>query len=195
MMEIKDNKWTGSISGIVTGGILCLAGFMIGYTLLGSTATYASNILFRYLSLLSHLGGVILLLTGLYFVGLFQLSHLKEKWYAKYVGILIGLSFALAYQPCVTPTLSSIYNMTKQTETVTRGTLLLSFYSLGISTAFISVGMIISNLLSIGSLKYFRKIIQNISGGLLIIMSILILSNWMTKYKSYLVGWLLHEHH
>lgn len=196
MIEIGTEKWKYGISGIISGGLLCLIGFMSGYILLGATATSVSNILFRYISILNQLGGVILLITGLYFTGLFNIStfNLNGKWYRRYVGLLIGFSFALAYQPCVTPTLTSIFNMTKNPETVSRGTLLLSFYSAGISTSFITAGILISGVLSIDSLKSFRKAIQYIGGGLLIIMSGLILLNWMTAYKSYLVGWLIHEH-
>jgi len=131
---------------------------------------------------------------GLYFIGLFRIAEDKGKYYRRFGGLLIGFSFAMAYQPCVTPTLTSIYNLTKSSETVYRGTVMLSFYSLGISTAFSIAGLTISKTLSVDGLKNIRNIVQRISGGLLITMSILILANWMTIYKSYLVGWLLHEH-
>ncbi|OGV96556.1 MAG: hypothetical protein A2Z59_08620 [Nitrospinae bacterium RIFCSPLOWO2_02_39_17] len=194
MTEIEDGKWADSLSGIITGGALCLIGFMTGYIIIGASATYISSIIFRYLTILSHLGGVILLLTGLYFAGLFRISKPQDKLYRRHIGLLVGLSFAFAYQPCVTPTLTSIYNLTKTSETVSGGTIMLSFYSLGISTAFTLIGFTISKVLSADVFKNIRGIIQRISGGILIIMSILILANWMTIYKSYLVGWLLHEH-
>jgi cytochrome c-type biogenesis protein len=193
MMEIGYKKWREGMPGILTGGISCLIGFMTGYILLGATALSISSIFFRYLYVLNQLGGVILLVTGLYFMGLFRLPQHTGKIFRRHIGLLVGLSFAFAYQPCVTPTLTSIYNMTKNPESVSRGSLLISFYSLGISTAFILVGLLISNLLSIEKLKNLRGIIQRISGGLIIIMSIMILANWMTIYKSYLVGW-VHEH-
>ena len=189
-----DKKWTDALPDIITGGILCLIGFMAGYIILGASATSISNVIFGYLTILNQFGGVFLLLMGLYFIGLFRIAEDKGKWYRRFGGLLIGFSFAMAYQPCVTPTLTSIYNLTKSSETVSRGTLMLSFYSLGISTAFSIVGFTISRALSIDVLKNIRIVIQRISGGLLITMSILILANWMTIYKSYLVGWLLHEH-
>ena len=194
MMETGDRKWTDALPDIITGGILCLIGFMAGYIILGASATSISNVIFGYLTILNQFGGVFLLLMGLYFIGLFRIAEDKGKWYRRFGGLLIGFSFAMAYQPCVTPTLTSIYNLTKSSETVSRGTLMLSFYSLGISTAFSIVGLTISRALSIDVLKNIRIVIQRISGGLLITMSILILANWMTIYKSYLVGWLLHEH-
>src|SRR3989304_599057 len=181
MIEIGDRKWVEALSDIITGGILCLIGFMAGY------------IIFGYLTILNQFGGVFLLLMGLYFIGLFRIAEDKGKYYRRFGGLLIGFSFAMAYQPCVTPTLTSIYNLTKSSETVYRGTVMLSFYSLGISTAFSIAGLTISKTLSVDGLKNIRNIVQRISGGLLITMSILILANWMTIYKSYLVGWLLHE--
>ncbi len=194
MIEMGDGKWKEAISEIITGGILCLIGFMTGYIIIGASATFISNIIFGYLAVLNQFGGVILLLMGLYFIGLFRIAEDKGKLFRRFGGVLVGFSFAMAYQPCVTPTLTSIYNLTKSPETVHRGTLILTFYSLGISTAFISIGLIISKTLSAAGLKSIRIITQRISGGLLIIMSILILANWMTIYKSYLVGWLLHGH-
>ena len=194
MMEVGDKRWQGSLSGIITGGVLCLIGFMTGYIILGASATSISNVIFGYLTILNQFGGVILLLMGLYFIGLFRIAEDKGKLFRRFGGLLIGFSFAMAYQPCVTPTLTSIYNLTKSPETVHRGTLMLTFYSLGISTAFISAGLTISKALSVDGLKNIRNIVQRISGGFLVTMSILILANWMTIYKSYLVGWLLHEH-
>lgn len=194
MMEIGDGKWKEALPDIITGGLLCIIGFMTGYIILGASATSISNLIFGYLTILNQFGGVFLLLMGLYFIGLFRITEDNGKLYRRLGGLLVGFSFAMAYQPCVTPTLTSIYNLTKSSETVNRGALMLSFYSLGISTAFISVGLIISKTLSIDGLKNIRIIIRRISGGLLITMSILILANWMTIYKSYLVGWLLHEH-
>ncbi|MEK7846990.1 MAG: cytochrome c biogenesis protein CcdA [Nitrospinota bacterium] len=194
MMEVGDKRWQGSLSGIITGGVLCLIGFMTGYIIIGASATSISNIIFGYLAILNQLGGVILLLMGLYFIGLFRIAEDKGKLFRRFGGLLVGLSFAFAYQPCVTPTLTSIYNLTKSSETVSGGTIMLSFYSLGISTAFTLIGFTISKVLSADVFINIRGITQRISGGILIIMSILILANWMTIYKSYLVGWLLHEH-
>lgn len=194
MTEIGDGNWRDGVPGILTGSILCLIGFMSGYILLGATSLSIGNTLFRYLYVLNQVGGVILLLTGLYFAGLFRLPEHTGKMYSRHIGLLLGLSFAFAYQPCVTPTLTSIYNMTKNPDTVHRGTLMLSFYSLGIATAFLSVGLLISSLLSASKLKNLRRIIGRIGGAIIIIMSILILANWMTIYKSYLVGWTVHEH-
>jgi cytochrome c-type biogenesis protein len=194
MVEIGDRKWRDALPDIITGGILCLIGFMTGYIILGASATSISNVIFGYLAILNQFGGVFLLLIGLYFIGLFRISEDKGRWFRRLGGMLVGFSFAMAYQPCVTPTLTSIYNLTKSSETISGGTLMLSFYSLGISTAFSIVGFTISKLLSADSLKNARIFVRFISGGLLITMSILILANWMTVYKSYLVGWLLHEH-
>ncbi|MBI3599941.1 MAG: hypothetical protein HY097_04790 [Nitrospinae bacterium] len=194
MMEIGDRNWRQGVPGILTGSILCLIGFMSGYILLGSTSLSISSTLFRYLYVLNQMGGVILLITGLYFTGLFRLPEHTGNMYRRHIGLLTGLSFAFAYQPCVTPTLTSIYNMTKNPDTVSRGTLLLGFYSLGIATAFLSVGLLISSLLSADKIRGIRRIIRYVSGVVIIIMSILILANWMTIYKSYLVGWAVHEH-
>ncbi len=194
MMEAGERNWREGAPGILTGSILCLIGFMSGYILLGASSLSISSILFRYLYILNQMGGVLLLITGLYFTGLFRLPGHTGKMYRRHIGLLLGLSFAFAYQPCVTPTLTSIYNMTKNPDTVSRGAFLLGFYSLGIATAFLFVGLLISNMLSAGKLKNFRGIIRRVSGAVIIIMSILILANWMTIYKSYLVGWTVHEH-
>ena len=192
-MESPEDKSGKGIRKIAVTGFLALTGFSIIFTIIGASATSAAVILYRYLSLLNQMGGILILLIGLYFLGIFTLPKGIEKKTLlpvlySIVAVLFGMALAFAYKPCVTPTLSEIFNYTKDPRTVSEGTIFLVLYSAGVSTSLLSVGTLVSGFVLISKNEKVRKATRILSGALLIIMGILILTDWMVAYKSLLVG-------
>lgn len=178
---------------VFMAGLLSLIGFSVIFTLLGVSAAPTAVILYRYLPLLNQLGGVLILLIGLFYLGLFKIPGNPENRYLWYIlsglgTIFFGMALAFAYRPCVTPTLSEIFNYTKDPRTVSEGALFLISYSAGVTTSLLSVGILFSTLVLITKSYSLKKSIRLISGTLLIIMGVMILTDWMVSYKSLLVG-------
>ncbi|MBI5406658.1 MAG: hypothetical protein HZA18_03080 [Nitrospirae bacterium] len=195
-MDTHNGSWGQGARKVALAGVLALTGFSVIFTIIGASAASPAIILYRYLSLLNQLGGVLILLMGLFFLGVFTLPANPEKgplWTALsgMAPLLFGMALAFAYRPCVTPTLSEIFNYTKDPQKVSEGTSFLIAYSAGVSTSLLSVGTLLSSLVLLSENAGVRKGIRVLSGVLLIIMGILILTDWMVAYKSLLVGGLV----
>ncbi|MBI5038175.1 MAG: hypothetical protein HZC13_00105 [Nitrospirae bacterium] len=191
-IDPQKGGWQG-IRKVFLAGVLALAGFSVIFTIIGASAASPAVILYRYLSLLNQLGGVLILLMGLFFLGVFTLPANPEKgplWTAlSSIGpVLFGMALAFAYKPCVTPTLSEIFNYTKDPQKVSEGAGFLIAYSAGVSTSLLSVGTLLSSFVLLSKNRGVRKGIRILSGVLLIMMGIMILTDWMVAYKSLLVG-------
>src|SRR3990170_8572406 len=195
-MDTHNGGWNQGIRKVSLAWVLALAGFSGIFTIIGASAASPAIILYRYLSLLNQLGGVLILLMGLFFLGVFTLpaNPAKSPLWTALSGIahlLFGMALAFAYRPCVTPTLSEIFNYTKDPQKVSEGTGFLIAYSAGVSTSLLSVGTLLSSLVLLSKNTGVRKGIRILSGVLLIMMGVMILTDWMVAYKSLLVGGLV----
>ena len=168
-----------------------LIGFSLIFIPMGMTTTSVSRTIFRYLDLGDQFGGVIIGLTGCYLIGWLTLKESSPLFSQRLrlgAGFLLGGSLALAYKPCITPTLTVILNLTSALETANIGAVMLAFYTFGVSTVILVSGM----ALTVGATRLpsvqAKNIIKKTCGVVLLTVSFLILTGKMTDYKSFLVG-------
>lgn len=175
--------------------IAFILGFSAIFILLGASATVVGQFLLSKLTILSKIAGLIIVLFGLHMIGLFRIRILNyEKRFhsqSKPVGLLgsflIGLAFAFGWTPCIGPILAAILVVAGSQETVLQGLSLLAVYSLGLGLPFFITGISINSFLSMfDRIKNHFRIIEIVSGGFLIIVGVLIFTN----YLSILSGWL-----
>lgn len=158
-------------------------GFSIFFSLLGASASFLGNWLFIYRDLLNRIGGLILIIFGISFLGLLKFPFLYReakinlKVTGGYLGaFLLGLVFAIGWTPCVTPILSSIFLYATREESVYKGVLLLFFYALGIGVPFFLVALFIDVFLkNIGRVRRILPYVSYISGIFLILMGMFLL--------------------
>jgi len=167
-----------------------IMGFILVFTGMGMTATDISKVIFEYLSLANKFGGVIIGFVALYFIGIVTI---RKSWRAfgfikHLTGLFFGAAIGLAYRPCVSPTLTKIYNITQSGQTVGHGGALLVFYTLGIFTVVCAVAATLTWIASSLTASFVKSAVTKTCGVLLLAVSALILTNNMTIYKSYLVG-------
>lgn len=168
-----------------------LGGFIAVFTAIGMVTTPTSKLLFRYMELLNQFGGVVIGLIALYFIGLLTLgafSDTKKKLLTTGFGFAMGASLAVAYKPCVTPTLTVIYNINTSPDNVIWGGVLLVLYTLGISTAILLVSVPLAVFASKAKSANIRLFLKRGCGALLLVVALLMLTDKMTIYKSMLVG-------
>lgn len=165
-------------------------GFIIIFTSMGMPTTDISKVIFKYLGIANQFGGVMVGLIGLYFLGALSLRIISKnaRTANKVFGLFFGMALAFAYKPCVTPTLTKIYNISQSTETAAFGGAMLVFYTLGAFTAIAALAVAIVALLSTSPLIIFKSLWAKAGGALLLVFAFLILSGHMTTYKSFLVG-------
>lgn len=175
-------------------------GFTIVFVVLGSTATIIGRLLKDYSNIIGRIGGGLLIVFGLNYIGVFKIPFLNfEKKFnvpssAKfnYLGsLLIGIIFAFGWVPCVGMILSAILILASKLETLSQGILLLLAYSIGLGIPFIIFSVFIS-LFS----KFFKKINKHmrviliISGVFLIILGIVLITGTMTKAVGFLLKYM-----
>lgn len=183
---------------ILINSLLFVLGFSLVFIALGSTATVIGRVLGEYSGIISRIGGVVLIIFGFQYTGLFRISFLNmEKRFnmppslkSGYLGSFItGIIFSFGWVPCVGMILSGILLLASQLDTILHGVLLLGVFSLGLGLPFIIAGIFISFFS--GFLKKINKhmnIISIISGVFLIALGVVFVTNSMSHITGFLSG-------
>jgi cytochrome c-type biogenesis protein len=189
-----------SRSFMLVHSLFFVLGFSLIFISLGASASYLGRILLYYQDAIRKIGGLLIIVFGIHLTGILNLTLLnREKKFhltykpAGYLGtVLVGVAFGAGWTPCIGPILGTILVMASTTKDLTQGIFLLSLYSMGLGLPFLLSALMIHTLMDrFGSLiKYFRYI-SLISGILLIIIGLLIFTNYLSILSSYLNNWLL----
>ena len=146
----------------------------------------------------ARISGIIMILFGLYQLGLFGRSGAIEREHRlpfrldrftmnPLVALLLGFTFSFAWTPCVGPTLASVLLMASSSATSGRGFLLVSVYTLGFVLPFLAVGLFTGAVLDFFRRK--RNVVRytvKIGAVLLILMGIMTLTGFMNGITGYL---------
>ena len=180
-----------NLSKIFLSSTVFVSGFTAIFVVLGISATYIGSFFLNNINILRWIGGIIVIVFGLHLMGIFKISFLyKQMSFLKpieksgnyFTIFLIGCAFAFGWTPCVGPVLASILVLASSQETVHRGAVLLFFYSLGLGIPFILTALFINKFLTIFKfIKKYYKIIEFVSGVLLISIGILLITNSFDK--------------
>jgi len=176
--------------------VMFVLGFSTVFVVLGATASTLGQALRSHLPLLSQLAGVVIILMGIHFLGLFKFHWLnREARYqheVKPAGLLgayaIGLAFAFGWTPCIGPVLATILALAASVESVRTGAFLLAIYSLGLGVPFLLAAIGIERF--VGFMQRFRRhlgTVERIMGVLLILAGI----GFLTGAHQTLSFWLL----
>ena len=176
--------------------ILFSLGFSTVFIALGITASAIGNILLFFSNELRIVAGLIIILFSLQMLGLINFKFMnKEKrvetksYKDNYAfPFVVGAAFAFGWTPCIGPVLGSIIALSAAEATVSKGILLLSFYSLGLAVPFILSGYYMSKFLSSkkGFGKYYGRITK-IGGTILLTTGILITTNQIQIVSYYIL--------
>jgi cytochrome c-type biogenesis protein len=175
--------------------LLFVLGFSLVFVLLGASATALGRALNYYQLWLQRIGGVLIIGFGLVCLGVIRVGFLSaerrvqvERKPVGYLGsTLVGMAFAAGWTPCIGPVLGAILGLAATTNDVTRGMLLLAFYSAGLAVPFLVAAVALDSFL--GWFQRFRGYlpwVMQISGALLIFVGVLMVTGEFTR----LAGWL-----
>jgi len=182
---------------IVFHSLAFILGFSMIFVALGASFSAAGRFLFDYRDWIRMIGGGLIILFGLYIAGLLKLGilnryqqvQLRQKP-AGYLGTLIvGITFAIGWTPCVGPILGSILSLAGTSETVERGVGLLVAYSAGLGVPFL-----LSSIALGGFLRFFKRyrpfipIVERAAGVLLIIVGVLVVTNYYVVLNSWAIS-------
>jgi len=182
--ELKERQNKEVRRRTIVHSLLFILGFSFVFVTLGASASYFGKLLIAYRTIISRIGGVLVIIFGFYIMGLLRLDFLnrdrrfkfRPQGDSKLGSVLLGVTFAAAWTPCVDPTLGSILTLAVTKETMLEGALLLSVYSMGIAIPFIISAILINSFLSyFAKLKKYMFAVKFICGLLLILIGVSLL--------------------
>ena len=150
-------------------------GFAIVFVSLGATASAISGLLFDNLNWLARAAGIVIVLFGLHYLGVFRrlgiLSfldrdvrvHAAPKWGGPLGAFLVGVAFAFGWTPCIGPILATILTLAASGNSVRYGASLLAVYSLGLGIPFIIAALMLRQFLAFS--KSFRPYLRRVEQG------------------------------
>jgi cytochrome c-type biogenesis protein len=188
-----DNK---SKNFILKKSIFFSLGFSLVFISLGATATFIGSFLLQNSKILSIGSGVIIIFFGMYLLELIKINFLNKSFgnfNIKYSNkllfpLIVGVGFGFGWTPCIGPILGSILAFASMEDSIYKGILLLSLYSLGLAVPFVLASLLIKRFLLFSkSAKNYLINIKKISGIILIITGILIVTGKLQILGFYLI--------
>ncbi len=175
--------------------ILFTVGFSIVFIVFGAASTFLGQVLLQNSYELRIAAGLIIIVLSLHIIGIINIKFLnyEKRIHTNsntrlYSPVLIGMAFAFGWTPCIGPILDSILVLASTEESLNKGILLLFSYSLGLAIPFILSGILIQKFISVSyKLKSNMKLIVNVSGYLLLVTGVLILTNQLQALGYYLI--------
>ena len=175
--------------------VLFVLGFSLIFLALGAGAAMLGRVLLAYRDWITRVGGVLIIVFGLYLLGVFNIGafarerrfHLADKPVGYLGTVFVGIAFGAGWTPCIGPILGAILTYTASSADLERGLQLLSAYSLGLAVPFLLAAVLVQQFLNFFSrIKRQMMWVQRIAGALLIVVGVLMVTNYFTILASYL---------
>ena len=188
---------------ILLNSLLFILGFSTVCIAFGASASFVGQVLFEYQDIIRKLGAVLIIIFGLYMLGVLKMDFLMREYHlvqfnsrpVGYVGsFLIGTAFAAAWTPCVGPILGAILAYASTTESMKDGVFLLASYSVGLGLPLFITAFSVESFLN-----YFKKAqayirsVSLVGGAFLIMAGVMIYGDSFARLTSFLerngIGW------
>ncbi len=170
---------------IVANSLFFILGFSVVFIALGASATVVGRFLHEQIGIISKIAGVVIIIFGLHMIGV-----LEGKQLGFFGAFLVGLAFAFGWTPCIGPILAAILALASQQDSVGKGMVLLTSYSLGLGVPFLLTGMSLTAFYS--AFNRFKKhlhTVEVVGGIMLVAVGALIMTNYLTILSGYLSRW------
>lgn len=175
---------------VLVPALLFVASFSAIFIVLGLTATKLGSSLSDHRDTLERVSAVVIVLLGLFFLATPFVARLGREWRidalmerAGHGGPLVaGAAFAIAWTPCVGPTLGAILTAASLSESTGRGAYLLAWYSAGLAIPFLLTAAAFNRMTSVfDAVKRHYTAIVATGGAILIVMGVLIWTGELTQ--------------
>lgn len=178
---------------ILRNTLFFVLGISFALFLLGLGFSAAGQFFQRYETVFNIVCGVIVILFGLYQLGVFGMLpfmagehrlplRLDKLSMNPLTALVMGFSFSFSWTPCIGPTLTGVLMMTAAAGTQMKGYLLILVYTLGFVIPFLIVGLFTGSVLSF--FKKHQKVVKyttRIGGILLVLMGLMVATGWMSN--------------
>jgi cytochrome c-type biogenesis protein len=188
--DMTESGWTDKkMASAMLNSVMFVLGFSVVFVVLGASATWLGGVFIQRLPLLISIAGVVIIIFGLQQIGLFKFSFMLTTKQidlpAEKLGLfkapLLGAAFGFGWTPCIGPILAAILTYAATMDTVGRGVMLLIVYSAGLGIPFLLTTVAMKGFFRLFSkIKRHMNLIQKISGAILVLLGILMITGKLT---------------
>jgi cytochrome c-type biogenesis protein len=172
--------------------IAYMLGFTLLYSLLVASGLNIGRVLVMNIGNLRLLSGVVILFAGLFIILANRLRYLRERTgpvLLSSLSLMMGITFAAIYSPCITPAMSTVMGLATQPDTASHGWLLALSYGLGLSLSFAVTGIaLISLLRRFDVVARNASLLKDVCGAIVLIPALLNITGLMVYYKAFFLG-------
>jgi cytochrome c-type biogenesis protein len=170
---------------VLVPSLLFIVTFSAIFIALGVTATGVGDLLRDNRELLNDLAGIVIIAMGVLFVAAMFVSRLNREWHVEALmaragkggPVVAGAAFAVAWTPCIGPTLAAILSAASLSSSAGRGAFLLGVYSAGLAIPFLLSALAFTRLTTaFDAVKRHYAVIIGAGGAVLIVMGVLVLT-------------------
>jgi cytochrome c-type biogenesis protein len=183
---------------ILIHGTLFVLGFTLVFVILGASATFLGSLFAYAQRWVERVGGALLIVFGLYLIGILRMPGMAREWRMQlsdkplgYLGtVLVGVTFGAGWTPCIGPVLGGILTLAATRESMGDGMWLLLVYSAGLAIPFLAAALLLDRFLGgMRKMGPWFPWVSRISGALLLILGILLITGTFTTLSSMLMQW------
>jgi cytochrome c-type biogenesis protein len=193
--ELDDAGWRR----VLGPSLLFVASFSAIFIILGLTATGLGSFFLDHKQTLTKVSAALIVAMGVLFVASLFITRLNREWHVdalleragKGGPVVAGAAFAIAWSPCIGPTLGAILAAASTTGSAGRGAFLLAVYSAGLAIPFLLTAVAFSQMTSaFAVVKRHYQLIVATGGLILIAMGVLIWTGELTRLNNEAQSWL-----
>lgn len=181
---------------VVLNSLAFILGFSVVFVSLGVSASFLGGLFTGSRRFIRLAGGALIILVGVYMMGVLKIPaldryfqvNLKDKPAGYFGSALIGVTFAVAWIPCVGPILGAILTWAATSSRVSEGVFLLSSYAAGLAVPFFLSAVAINSFFQFS--QAFRRYIgyvHAVAGVLLVAVGILLVTDYFTLLNTYAI--------
>jgi cytochrome c-type biogenesis protein len=168
---------------VLVPSLLFVASFSAIFIILGLTATEIGDTLQDHRDLLDKIAATVIVAMGVLFIAAMVVDRLNREWRVdalmeragKGGPLIAGAAFAVAWTPCIGPTLAAILSAAALSSSAGHGAFLLAVYSAGLAIPFLLTALAFSRMTTaFDAVKRHYGVIMAVGGVVLIAMGVLI---------------------
>lgn len=172
-----------------------VGGFTLIFVALGASASALGVVLLASQHWISRVGGVLVILFGLYLVGALRPAflmrerrvHLARKPLGYLGSSVAGVAFGAAWTPCIGPILGAILTLAATRASIGQGTALLGVYALGLAVPFLLTAFALDRFLVwFQRVRPYIRWVERVAGVMLIVLGLLLVTDRFTLLAGYL---------
>ena len=180
----------------VVASLFFVLGLSTVFLILGAGASALGRAFASYRPYLEVGAGVVVVIFGLHFLGLFRLKFLDremrmdagEQGGSAFGAYFLGLAFAFGWTPCLGPILSAILSLAGGQADVSKGVLLLGVYAIGLGVPFVLVAAFFPQMKRpMAWMKRNMGVIEKTSGVLLVVVGLAMATGFMSMFSFWML--------